>query len=73
MAYTGLVASSFYIENFGCRAARADGEALADRLQASGCCARQATDASVIVVNTCSVTAEADREARAFIRRTHRL
>jgi threonylcarbamoyladenosine tRNA methylthiotransferase MtaB len=27
----------------------------------------------VVVVNTCSVTAEADRAARAFIRRTHRL
>jgi threonylcarbamoyladenosine tRNA methylthiotransferase MtaB len=27
----------------------------------------------VVVVNTCSVTAEADRSARAFIRRTHRL
>jgi threonylcarbamoyladenosine tRNA methylthiotransferase MtaB len=29
--------------------------------------------ADVIVVNTCSVTAEADRAARAFIRRAHRL
>jgi threonylcarbamoyladenosine tRNA methylthiotransferase MtaB len=28
--------------------------------------------ADVVVVNTCSVTAEADRAARAFIRRTHR-
>jgi threonylcarbamoyladenosine tRNA methylthiotransferase MtaB len=29
-------------------------------------------EADVVVVNTCSVTAEADRAARAFIRRTHR-
>ena len=29
--------------------------------------------ADVVVVNTCSVTAEADRAARAFIRRAHRL
>ena len=29
-------------------------------------------NADVVVVNTCSVTAEADRAARAFIRRTHR-
>ena len=28
--------------------------------------------ADVVIVNTCSVTAEADRAARAFIRRTHR-
>ncbi|MGB9079583.1 MAG: MiaB/RimO family radical SAM methylthiotransferase [Terracidiphilus sp.] len=67
------MSASFHIENFGCRAARADGEAIAARLQASGCCARQGFEADVVIVNTCSVTAEADREARAFIRRTHRL
>jgi threonylcarbamoyladenosine tRNA methylthiotransferase MtaB len=67
------VGSSFHIENFGCRAARADGEAIANRLQASGCCARQGPEADVVIVNTCSVTAEADRAARAFIRRTHRM
>src|SRR6266568_1336503 len=64
---------SFHIENFGCRAARADGEAIADRLRASGLNEGQASDADVVVVNTCSVTAEADREARAFIRRANRL
>ncbi len=31
------------------------------------------TAAGVVIVNACSVTAEADREARAYIRRTHRL
>jgi threonylcarbamoyladenosine tRNA methylthiotransferase MtaB len=31
------------------------------------------SEADVVIVNTCSVTAEADREARAFIRRTHRI
>lgn len=63
----------FHIENFGCRAARADGEAVSDRLRAAGQhCVRQLSDADVVVVNTCSVTAEADRQARAFIRRAHR-
>lgn len=65
----------FHIENFGCRAARADGEAVGARLLASGFAAAGANacdDADVVVVNTCSVTAEADREARAYIRRTHR-
>jgi threonylcarbamoyladenosine tRNA methylthiotransferase MtaB len=66
------VTARFHIENFGCRAARADGEAIADRLRAH--CMEQSSGpiADVIVVNTCSVTAEADREARAFIRRAHR-
>jgi threonylcarbamoyladenosine tRNA methylthiotransferase MtaB len=63
----------FHVENFGCRAARADGEAVSERLRAAGFCERQPSSADVVVVNTCSVTAEADRAARAFIRRAHRL
>jgi threonylcarbamoyladenosine tRNA methylthiotransferase MtaB len=63
----------FHIEHFGCRAARADGEAVSDRLRVTGMDERNPKIADVIVVNTCSVTAEADRAARAFIRRAHRL
>jgi threonylcarbamoyladenosine tRNA methylthiotransferase MtaB len=62
----------FYIENFGCRAARADGEAIASRLLSAGHAERKSPEAEVVIVNTCSVTAEADRAARAFIRRAHR-
>ncbi len=64
---------TFHIENFGCRAARADGEAIAALLRSSGAAESRPAEADVIVVNTCSVTAEADREARAYIRRAHRL
>ena len=64
---------SYSVENFGCRAARADGEAVSDRLRAAGLYEGEPSAAEVVVVNTCSVTAEADRAARAFIRRTHRL
>ena len=67
------VGSAFHIENFGCRAARADGEAVGERLRASGLSERETSAADVVIVNTCSVTAEADRSARAFIRRAHRL
>jgi len=63
----------FHVEHFGCRAARADGEAVSDRLRAAGQCVLQPSEADVVIVNTCSVTAEADRAARAFIRRAHRL
>ncbi|KAA6455861.1 tRNA (N(6)-L-threonylcarbamoyladenosine(37)-C(2))-methylthiotransferase MtaB [Acidobacteria bacterium AB60] len=66
------VSSAFHVENFGCRAARADGEAVAERLRARGLVERGPSAADVVIVNTCSVTAEADRSARAFIRRTHR-
>jgi threonylcarbamoyladenosine tRNA methylthiotransferase MtaB len=64
---------TFHVEHFGCRAARADGEAIGNRLRAEGHCMQQPTEADVVIVNTCSVTAEADRAARAFIRRAHRL
>jgi threonylcarbamoyladenosine tRNA methylthiotransferase MtaB len=67
------VGSAFHIENFGCRAARADGEAVSQRLLASGLSEEQTCKADVVIVNTCSVTAEADRAARAFIRRAHRI
>lgn len=67
------MASTFHVEHFGCRAARADGEAVSDRLRAAGHCMQQASEADLVIVNTCSVTAEADRAARAFIRRAHRL
>jgi threonylcarbamoyladenosine tRNA methylthiotransferase MtaB len=65
--------ATFHVENFGCRAARADGEAVSDRLRAAGLGAQSEALADVVVVNTCSVTAEADRAGRAFIRRAHRL
>jgi len=64
---------SFHVENYGCRAARADGEAVSDRLRFAGLSEQKPSVADVVIVNTCSVTAEADRAARAFIRRTHRL
>jgi threonylcarbamoyladenosine tRNA methylthiotransferase MtaB len=67
------MAPAFHIENFGCRAARADGEAVGEQLRVAGLGEREPAVADVVVVNTCSVTAEADRAARAFIRRAHRL
>jgi threonylcarbamoyladenosine tRNA methylthiotransferase MtaB len=67
------MASTFHVENFGCRAARADGEAVSDQLRAAGFCEGESAASDVVIVNACSVTAEADRSARAFIRRAHRL
>jgi threonylcarbamoyladenosine tRNA methylthiotransferase MtaB len=64
----------YHVENFGCRANRAEGEAIASGLRQAGL--REAVDletATVIVLNTCSVTAEGDRDARAFLRRVRRV
>jgi threonylcarbamoyladenosine tRNA methylthiotransferase MtaB len=64
---------AYHVENFGCRASRSDGEAIAAGLRSRGLSPASTLDsADVVVLNTCSVTAEADRNARAFIRRVRR-
>jgi threonylcarbamoyladenosine tRNA methylthiotransferase MtaB len=64
---------SFFIQNFGCRATQADGSSLERQLLAQGLSrASTAGEAEVVVLNTCTVTAAADQEARAAIRRVRR-
>lgn len=63
----------FYVENFGCRATQADGAAIERQLVTRGLGrAEDAADAEVVILNTCTVTASADQDARAAIRRIHR-
>ncbi len=62
----------FAVKNFGCRATQADGAAIATDLSARGLAAAAGGGADVYVVNTCTVTAEADRDARREIRRLRR-
>jgi threonylcarbamoyladenosine tRNA methylthiotransferase MtaB len=64
----------FYIENFGCRAAQADGAALERQFLERGLeRAGAARDAEIVVLNTCTVTEGADKDARASIRRLQRV
>jgi threonylcarbamoyladenosine tRNA methylthiotransferase MtaB len=62
---------AYHVENFGCRASQADGDALAAELSRAGNPV-SAKDAAVVVLNTCAVTAEAERTARAYLRRVKR-
>lgn len=65
--------AEYHVENFGCRSNRADGEAIAAELRQKGLRpALSLAEAEIVVVNTCSVTAEADRTARSFLRRVRR-
>ncbi len=65
--------ASFYVENFGCRATQADGAAVERQFRERGLLrADHASEAEVVVLNTCTVTASADRDARAAIRRVRR-
>jgi threonylcarbamoyladenosine tRNA methylthiotransferase MtaB len=63
----------YFVENFGCRATQADGAALERQFEERGMsrCSSPA-QASVVVLNTCTVTAGADQDARAAIRRVRR-
>jgi threonylcarbamoyladenosine tRNA methylthiotransferase MtaB len=66
--------ASFYIENFGCRATQADGAALERQFLERGLeRAGAARDAEIVVLNTCTVTESADKDARASIRRLQRV
>jgi threonylcarbamoyladenosine tRNA methylthiotransferase MtaB len=63
----------FFVQNFGCRATQADGAALEAQLAGKGLTASDAREsADLVVLNTCTVTAEADSDARSTIRRVHR-
>ena len=65
--------ATYYVENFGCRATQADGAAIERQLQERGMGrAPEPVDAQLVVLNTCTVTASADQDARAAIRRIHR-
>jgi threonylcarbamoyladenosine tRNA methylthiotransferase MtaB len=64
---------TFFVQNFGCRATQADGAALDTLLAARGLSqSSERAAADIVVLNTCTVTAEADSDARSTIRRVHR-
>ena len=69
--YNSFVAT-YHVQNFGCRATQADGEAIERQLLERGLQRASAAEAEVVVLNTCTVTAAADQDARAAIRRIHR-
>src|SRR6266446_4691354 len=62
---------TFFIQQFGCRATQADGAALERQLLDRGCAPAPAHAADIVVINTCTVTASADAQARDAIRKFH--
>ena len=64
--------TTFHIQQFGCRATQADGAALERQLLDRGYIpAPDPATASIVVLNTCTVTAAADAQARDAIRKIH--
>ncbi|MBZ5553122.1 MAG: tRNA (N(6)-L-threonylcarbamoyladenosine(37)-C(2))-methylthiotransferase MtaB [Acidobacteriia bacterium] len=65
--------SNFHIINFGCRATQADGgEIEREMLACSFEKAPSMAEAHIVILNTCTVTAAADRDARQTVRRVRR-
>ena len=64
--------STYYVQNFGCRATQADGAAIERQFEARGLVPAPADRASLIILNTCTVTNSADQDARAAVRRIQR-
>src|SRR6195256_2786464 len=63
---------TFFIEQFGCRATQADGAAIERQLlDRGGPPPSPPAAADIVVVNTCTVTASADAQARDAIRKLH--
>lgn len=61
--------NTFHIANFGCRASQSEGAAIQDELLHAGAVPASTDEAGVVVVNSCTVTDEADRDVRHTIRR----
>jgi len=65
---------SFSIQNFGCRVNQAEAFSWAEEFELGGMRLEEdPTRADLVVVNTCTLTAGADRDVRKFIRRISRL
>jgi threonylcarbamoyladenosine tRNA methylthiotransferase MtaB len=64
--------STYYIQNFGCRATQADGAALESSLEDKGLAPAPRDRAELVILNTCTVTSSADDDVRQAVRRVRR-
>src|SRR5437016_4142093 len=61
---------TFHVTNFGCRASQSEGASIHQELRDADVTESESPyTANVVVVNSCTVTAEADRDVRQTIRR----
>ncbi|MBQ9041970.1 MAG: tRNA (N(6)-L-threonylcarbamoyladenosine(37)-C(2))-methylthiotransferase MtaB [Eggerthellaceae bacterium] len=59
-----MPSTSFHIVNLGCKVNRVEADSMHAALMAKGAAYAQEEAADLIIVNTCTVTAEADKKAR---------
>ena len=58
----------FAVVNLGCKVNRVESDTIVASLMSLGGIAADQRDASIVVVNTCTVTGEADKKARKAVR-----
>ncbi len=64
---------SFHIVNLGCKVNRVESDAIASALLKRGFASTSLTDANLVVVNTCTVTGEAEKKTRKAVRHALRM
>lgn len=62
----------YFVQSFGCRVNQADSAGLVEALPAGLLPTQDATQADVVVLNTCTVTHRSDADVRKTVRRIHR-
>jgi threonylcarbamoyladenosine tRNA methylthiotransferase MtaB len=62
------MAAEFFVHNLGCKLNRTEADALCTRLLAAGGSSVERARARVVIVNTCTVTGEAEAKTRKAIR-----
>lgn len=60
-----------YIKTLGCKVNQTESTAIRSQLAGLGVKLTDESEAGVIILDTCTVTAEADRKARKYLRRAH--
>jgi threonylcarbamoyladenosine tRNA methylthiotransferase MtaB len=64
------MSKTFHIANFGCRTSQSEGASIQQELvKSDAVLSNSPYSADVVIVNSCTVTAEADREVRQVVRR----
>ena len=58
----------FHVRNLGCKVNRVESDAFAAALISQGAAASSEEDADLVIVNTCTVTGEAEKKARKAVR-----
>ncbi len=64
--------TTFCVSTYGCKVNQYESQLIREGFIAAGCAETNSTDADIVVVNTCTVTAQSDGKIRQAVRRIRR-